>query len=220
MKTKLSSVPKPQSRAKEELELFTTEDAAELIGCNPETLRRKCRAGLIPGAVKWGREWRIPRWTMEQISKHGLPLESSKPAMTTVTSITEEAEATTLQPLGQNPVKKEKANSGKTPEIRLDLAGPRNAHGLRVLKTHLKPNLGRKSAILRIFPTGGAQVRQRKPTITTIAMPWRNHSATTRNCRARNQNLACFFRKQLCGSAPSDSSTARSSGCVASNHSE
>lgn len=68
----------------EELKLFTTDEVAEIVHCNPETIRRKCRAGLIP-AKKWGREWRISRSLIEFLVQNGLPQEAKAPTPVTDT---------------------------------------------------------------------------------------------------------------------------------------
>ena len=39
----------------------TTKDAAAIIGCTPSWIIDQCQAGVIPGAVKFGSCWMIPR---------------------------------------------------------------------------------------------------------------------------------------------------------------
>lgn len=47
----------------------STEDIAARYDVSPETVRRWCRDGAIPGAIQLGRQWRIPRkWMTEPLS--------------------------------------------------------------------------------------------------------------------------------------------------------
>jgi predicted site-specific integrase-resolvase len=38
-----------------------------LVGCDREVLTRKCRRGEIKGAVKVGKDWRIPESTLKEM---------------------------------------------------------------------------------------------------------------------------------------------------------
>jgi len=68
---------------------ITTKEAAAIIGCGYEWIVDRCQAGTIPGAVKFGNSWAIPRtWAQEQPSprrgpknkKHSvLTLEDARP---------------------------------------------------------------------------------------------------------------------------------------------
>lgn len=40
---------------------YTPEEVAKYYAVSPETIRRMCRDGEIPGAIQIGRQWRIPR---------------------------------------------------------------------------------------------------------------------------------------------------------------
>ena len=44
--------------------ILSTSDAAKLLNCTPEKIRRWCREGYLP-AVKIGREWRISAAALE-----------------------------------------------------------------------------------------------------------------------------------------------------------
>jgi excisionase family DNA binding protein len=44
---------------------YTAEEVAEFYGLNPDTIRRMCREGKIPGAKQFGRRWRIPAKFLE-----------------------------------------------------------------------------------------------------------------------------------------------------------
>jgi len=41
-------------------QLVTPADLADACGVSEETIRRLCRAGKVPGAIKAGRSWVIP----------------------------------------------------------------------------------------------------------------------------------------------------------------
>ena len=41
-------------------EIFTTEEAAQMMGCAPSTIEEHARARVLPG-VRMGHEWRFPR---------------------------------------------------------------------------------------------------------------------------------------------------------------
>lgn len=43
-----------------EKEIFTTEEAAQMMGCAPSTIEEHARARVLPG-VRMGHEWRFPR---------------------------------------------------------------------------------------------------------------------------------------------------------------
>ena len=43
----------------------TTREAAEALGTCVVTMQRHCQKGLIPGARKLAKEWRIPRSWVE-----------------------------------------------------------------------------------------------------------------------------------------------------------
>ena len=43
-----------------EKEIFTTEEAAEMMGCSPSTIEEHARARVLPG-IRMGHEWRFPR---------------------------------------------------------------------------------------------------------------------------------------------------------------
>ncbi len=45
-------------------DFLTVEDAADLLGFHPETIKRLCRKGELPGA-KMGRQWRLSRSRLE-----------------------------------------------------------------------------------------------------------------------------------------------------------
>ena len=42
-----------------EKEIFTTEEAAQMMGCAPSTIEEHARARVLPG-VRMGHEWRFP----------------------------------------------------------------------------------------------------------------------------------------------------------------
>ncbi len=41
-------------------EYATPEEIAEAVEVHPHTIRRECRAGRVPGAIRVGRSWVIP----------------------------------------------------------------------------------------------------------------------------------------------------------------
>lgn len=41
-------------------EIFTTEEAAQMMGCAPSTIEEHARARVLPG-IRMGHEWRFPR---------------------------------------------------------------------------------------------------------------------------------------------------------------
>ena len=43
-----------------EKEIFTTEEAAEMMGCSPSTIEEHARNRVLPG-LRMGHEWRFPR---------------------------------------------------------------------------------------------------------------------------------------------------------------
>ncbi len=43
-----------------EKEIFTTEEAAQMMGCAPSPIEEHARARVLPG-VRMGHEWRFPR---------------------------------------------------------------------------------------------------------------------------------------------------------------
>lgn len=43
-----------------EKEIFTTEEAAQMMGCAPSTIEEHARARVLPG-IRMGHEWRFPR---------------------------------------------------------------------------------------------------------------------------------------------------------------
>ncbi len=45
----------------QEKQWYSPEEAAEILEVDPDTIRRLCRQGKIPGAKQIGRQWRIPR---------------------------------------------------------------------------------------------------------------------------------------------------------------
>ena len=45
----------------QEPEYFTVEEAAAILRAHPETIRRMARRGKIPGVVRLGDTYRIPR---------------------------------------------------------------------------------------------------------------------------------------------------------------
>ncbi len=44
---------------------YTVEEVAEFYAVAPDTIRRMCRGGKIPGAKQFGRRWRIPAKFLE-----------------------------------------------------------------------------------------------------------------------------------------------------------
>lgn len=54
--------------------VLTVGKAAKELGVSPSTLRQMCERGLVRGAVRIGRWWRIPREEVERIKVEGIPL--------------------------------------------------------------------------------------------------------------------------------------------------
>jgi excisionase family DNA binding protein len=44
---------------------YTVGDVARILGVDEETVRRWCRLGKIPGVKRFGREYRIPRISID-----------------------------------------------------------------------------------------------------------------------------------------------------------
>lgn len=44
-----------------DLNLLPLTEYAALVGRSPVSVRQKCQRGAVPGAVKLGRDWLIPR---------------------------------------------------------------------------------------------------------------------------------------------------------------
>lgn len=59
-------------------EYQTTGNAARAWGVSRETARAWCEAGLIEGAKRMGRQWKIPAATVRQIASEGLLLPEVK----------------------------------------------------------------------------------------------------------------------------------------------
>lgn len=51
-------------------QLFTTDEAAELLKVHPETVRNWIRRGELV-AIKIGRQWRVKRADLERIAQRG-----------------------------------------------------------------------------------------------------------------------------------------------------
>ena len=51
-------------------QLFTTDEAAELLKVHPETVRNWIRRGDLV-AIKIGRQWRVKRADLERIAERG-----------------------------------------------------------------------------------------------------------------------------------------------------
>lgn len=45
---------------------YSPEEIADYYAVSPETIRRMCREGQIPGAIQIGRQWRIPAEYVER----------------------------------------------------------------------------------------------------------------------------------------------------------
>ena len=70
-------------------DLLTAEQAAELLGCEAETVKDKLASRKLPG-VKFGREWRIPARALldhlDELARENLHADPSpKPAAIQVT---------------------------------------------------------------------------------------------------------------------------------------
>jgi excisionase family DNA binding protein len=53
--------------------VLTVGKAATELGVSPSMLRQMCERGLVRGAVRIGRWWRIPREEVERIRVEGAP---------------------------------------------------------------------------------------------------------------------------------------------------
>lgn len=49
---------------------LTVEDLADILQLNVFTVRRHLRDGVIPGAIKVGRQWRLPRARLREFLDH------------------------------------------------------------------------------------------------------------------------------------------------------
>mgnify|MGYP000140150006 CR=1 FL=1 len=54
-------------------DVITVDDMAQLLKLNTVALRRRVSNGGLPGAIRIGRVWRIPRSVYEAVLKNGLP---------------------------------------------------------------------------------------------------------------------------------------------------
>jgi excisionase family DNA binding protein len=45
---------------------MTTTEAARVLRCSAANVRKMCRRGRLPGAVRVGRDWFVPRSAIEQ----------------------------------------------------------------------------------------------------------------------------------------------------------
>lgn len=52
---------------------FSLDTAAEMIDCEVRHLRDECLLKRVPGAWKFGKEWRIPAKALEELRLKGLP---------------------------------------------------------------------------------------------------------------------------------------------------
>jgi excisionase family DNA binding protein len=57
---------------------YSPEEVAEYYDVSPETIRRMCRDGQIPGAIQIGRQWRIPREYLQRTKTIPKPDEEQK----------------------------------------------------------------------------------------------------------------------------------------------
>ena len=57
---------------------YSPEEVAEYYDVSPETIRRMCRDGQIPGAIRVGRQWRIPREYLQRNRNIPKPDEAQK----------------------------------------------------------------------------------------------------------------------------------------------
>ena len=49
----------------QEPQYYTVEEVARILGVDDETVRRWCRQGKIPGVKRFGREYRIPKSSID-----------------------------------------------------------------------------------------------------------------------------------------------------------
>ncbi len=49
----------------QEPQYYTVEEAARILGVDEETVRRWCRQNKIPGVRRFGREYRIPKASID-----------------------------------------------------------------------------------------------------------------------------------------------------------
>lgn len=49
----------------QEPQYYTVEEVARILGVDEETVRRWCRQGKIPGVKRFGREYRIPKASID-----------------------------------------------------------------------------------------------------------------------------------------------------------
>lgn len=61
---------------------LTTKQAAAVLDCTPDHVRRLCRGGRLVGAEYWGRDWRIPRAEVEHYQQERLARGRPKGART------------------------------------------------------------------------------------------------------------------------------------------
>ena len=51
--------------------IFDLPLAARLLGCNIETLKRKAQKNELPGAVKFGKQWRVAKGPLMKFIESG-----------------------------------------------------------------------------------------------------------------------------------------------------
>jgi excisionase family DNA binding protein len=66
--------------ARAQLEYYSVDEVAKLLGFHPDTVRLWCREGKLPGARKFGRDWRIPRSALEPPTGTQTPTDAQRSA--------------------------------------------------------------------------------------------------------------------------------------------
>ncbi len=60
------SFSSPPNQQPTDQEVLTVEEVAEILKRAPSTIRTWLGKGMIPGALKLGREWRVPRTALDR----------------------------------------------------------------------------------------------------------------------------------------------------------
>ena len=72
----------PPSYTMEPNATISTVQAAEVIGVSDQTVRNWIDRGAIPGALRFGRNWRVPASAAAKIAREGIRLDAAESAST------------------------------------------------------------------------------------------------------------------------------------------
>lgn len=58
------------------MKYMTCQEAASLLGLTIRRVQQMCKNGMIPGAIKKGRSWMIPKDSVEKIPPKDIPIKA------------------------------------------------------------------------------------------------------------------------------------------------